>query len=107
MDLLLSILDETRSFPQILQDEWIGLLASAFILVSFLFSKATLTRIINLCGCVVFVVYGILLPSYSTAVMNLALIIVHIVFITKDVRAKLKAKKTQTEEQEQTKNKTD
>lgn len=94
MNLLLSIANETRSFLQILQDEWIGLVASAFILVSFFFSKQMLIRIVNLCGCVVFVIYGILLPSYSTAIMNLALIIVHVVFLVRGIVAKKKAKKT-------------
>ena len=93
MNLLLSIANETRSFLQILQDEWIGLVASAFILVSFFFSKQMLIRIVNLCGCVVFVIYGILLPSYSTAIMNLALIIVHVVFLVKGIVAKKKAQK--------------
>lgn len=92
MNLLLSILNETRSFAEIISAEWIGMIASTFILISFFFTKQTLTRLINLCGCIVFVIYGILLPSYSTALMNLALIVVHIVYISKDIAAKKKQK---------------
>ena len=92
MNLLLSITNETRTFAQIMQDEWIGLIASAFILVSFFFSKQFVTRIINLCGCIVFVIYGLLLPSYSTMLMNIALVIVHIVFIVKEFLAKKRAR---------------
>ena len=41
-------------------------------------------------GCVVFVVYGLLLPTYSTAFMNGALFIVHIVYLIKDYLARKK-----------------
>ena len=87
---MLSCIGET--FVEILKNEWLGIVASAFVLVSFLFSKQTVTRLINICGCIVFVVYGILLPAYSTAFMNGALIIVHIVFLVKDYLAKKKGK---------------
>ena len=80
------------TFVEILKNEWLGIIASAFVLVSFLFSKQTITRLINICGCVAFVIYGILLPAYSTAFMNAALIVVHIVFLVKDYLAKKKAK---------------
>ena len=76
------------------KNEWLGLLASAFILVSFLTTNQTKTRIINMVGCVVFVVYGFLLPAYSTAFMNAALFVVHVVYLTKDY---MKAKKEKAE----------
>ena len=34
-------------------------------------------------GCIAFVVYGLLLPSYSTAIMNGGVFIVHVVFLVK------------------------
>ena len=71
------------SFVEILKNEWLGIVASAFILISFLTSNQIKTRIINMVGCVAFVVYGMLLPAYSTAFMNFALLIVHIVFLTR------------------------
>ena len=76
------------TFVEILKNEWLGIIASAFVLVSFLFSKQTITRLINICGCIAFVIYGILLPAYSTAFMNAALIVVHVVFLVKDYLAK-------------------
>lgn len=85
-----------ESFVEILKNEWLGIVASAFVLVSFLFSKQTITRLINICGCIAFVIYGILLPAYSTAFMNGALIIVHVVFLVKDYIARKKAKNAQT-----------
>ena len=71
------------TFLEILQNEWLGLIASAIVLISFLTSNQIKTRIINMVGCIVFIVYGILLPAYSTAFMNLALLIVHIIFLAK------------------------
>lgn len=70
--------------------EGIGILASVFVLVSFLFSNERKTRIINIVGAVIFVVYGIILPAYATSVMNGALIVVHIVKLTKDSLSKKK-----------------
>lgn len=96
--MILSLLE--TSFVEILKNEWIGLVASAIILVSFLTSNQIKTRIINSVGCVVFVVYGILLPSYSTAFMNSAMLIVHAVFLTKYIINKRKQKKEETEKEE-------
>lgn len=85
--------------------EGIGILASAFVLVSFLFSNERKTRIINIVGAAIFVVYGLILPAYATSVMNGALIIVHIVKLSKEHIAKKKqseevreAEQPQTEE---------
>lgn len=86
------------SFVEILKNEWLGMIASAFILISFLTSNQIKTRIINSVGCVVFVVYGFLLPTYSTAFMNLAMLVVHAVFLIKYVIKKRKEKKSETGE---------
>ncbi|MDE6676370.1 MAG: hypothetical protein K2K12_01480 [Clostridia bacterium] len=86
------------SFLDILKNEWLGIIASAFILISFLFSNQIITRMINAVGCVVFVVYGFLLPAYSTAFMNAALLVVHAVFLIKYIIKKRKEKKAPTEE---------
>ena len=87
----------SSAFVDILKNEWLGLLASAFILVSFLTTNQTKTRLINMVGCVIFVVYGFLLPAYSTAFMNGALFIVHVVYLTKDY---LKARKEKSYKQQ-------
>lgn len=55
--------------------EYIGLTASLFIMISMCFPtntfKATLfLRIFNLIGSIIFLVYGIMLPAISTAVLN-------------------------------------
>lgn len=94
--MLTSLLGTT--FLEILQNEWLGLVASAIVLISFLFSNQIKTRIINMVGCIVFVVYGMLLPAYSTAFMNFALLIVHIVFLAKHFIKRRKEKDSQKEE---------
>lgn len=68
---------------EFLSREWIGLLASVFVLVSFLFSNELKTRIINLIGCIIWVICGIVVKQYSISIMNGALIIVHIVKLVK------------------------
>lgn len=63
--------------------EWMGLLAAALVLVSFLMKDERTIRIVNIVGAVVFVVYGILIKSASVWVMNFALVAVHIVRLVK------------------------
>ena len=73
--------------------EWLGIIASLFILVSFLFTKQLITRLINMVGCLAFVIYAtVFIQSFSTAFMNGALFIVHIIFIVKDYLARKKSK---------------
>ena len=72
--------------------EWLGIVASAFILVSFLFTKQIIIRVINMVGCLAFVIYAtVFINSFSTAFMNGALFIVHIVFLVKDYVARKKS----------------
>lgn len=87
------------SFIEFLQNEWLGLVASIVVLISFLTSNQIKTRIINMVGCVIFVIYGLVLPAYSTAFMNFALLIVHIVFLTKYTIKRRKEKQSQKEQQ--------
>lgn len=73
--------------------EWLGIIASLFILVSFLFTKQLITRLINMVGCLAFVIYAtVFIQSFSTAFMNGALFVVHIIFIVKDYLARKKSK---------------
>ena len=91
----LSLLATT--FAEFMKNEWLGLVASALVLVSFLMTNQIKTRLINMVGCIAFVVYGLLLPSYSTAIMNFGVFVVHIVFITKHF-VKLRKEKNAPEE---------
>lgn len=86
------------SVGEFFKNEWLGLVASAFILVSFLTTNQTKTRLINMVGCVAFVVYGFLIEAYSTSIMNGALFIVHIVYLVKEFN---KRKQNKTEQAQQ------
>ena len=82
--------------------EWLGIVASAFILISFLFSKQVITRLINMVGCVAFVIYAtVFIKAFSTAFMNGALFVVHVVFLVKDYVAKKKNQKADSVTAEQ------
>lgn len=59
----------------------IGYVASAIVLISFLFKNIKVVRIVNIIGAIFFVVYGLLLPTYPTMIMNLALIGVHCYYL--------------------------
>lgn len=59
--------------------ELLGLLATVFVLVSFLFKDLKNIRRINIAGCILFVAYGIALQSWSVWILNGALAIIHIV----------------------------
>ena len=63
--------------------EWIGYAASAFILLSMLMTSIVRLRLINLVGCFLFVVYGLLIEAYPVALMNLFIAIVNIYYIIK------------------------
>lgn len=66
--------------------EILGIVATLFVLLSFLFNKPKTIRIVNIIGAVVFVVYGILINSISVWLLNGALIGIHIYYLIKKVR---------------------
>lgn len=71
--------------------EIIGIIASVILIVAMSFRSTTpkkniLMRAINIIGSILFVVYGFLIPAYSTAGLNIAIIIVNIVYITLEWR---------------------
>lgn len=52
-----------------------GIIATVFIIASMTFNSTTkftniLMRVLNTIGSIFFVIYGIILPAYSTAVLN-------------------------------------
>lgn len=63
--------------------EIIGIIATLFVLLSFLMKKIELVRIINIIGATLFVIYGVLIGAFSTWLLNALLIIIHIVYLIK------------------------
>ena len=70
--------------------ESIGLTATLFVLLSFLMQSVRMIRIINIIGAILFVIYGYLIGSVSTAVLNAALIVIHAVYLIRGNKTKEK-----------------
>jgi len=66
--------------------EYIGYIASALVLVSFLMKKLTYLRVINSFGCAFFIVYGTLLSSVPVVITNVAIVMVNIYYLTRKDR---------------------
>lgn len=63
--------------------EAIGIVATLFVLLSFLFSNLKYIRIVNIIGAFLLVVYGVLINALSVWLLNGALIVIHIYFLRK------------------------
>ena len=61
--------------------EVIGYVGSAFVLASFLMASVVRLRVINSVGCIVSVIYGLLIHAYPTVIMNAALLLINIFFL--------------------------
>ncbi len=88
--------------------ELVGIFATVIILIAMSIKTTTYKgdvwmRIINLIGSAVFVVYGVLLPAISTAILNAALVvvnIVHLVILKKEHNKELQEKSNENKEKE-------
>ena len=58
--------------------EIIGILATVCVLISFTQSEVNKIRYINIIGCILFVIYGLLLNAFSVWFLNGACLILHI-----------------------------
>lgn len=63
--------------------EFFGILATLFVLLSFLMKKVETIRCVNIIGALLFILYGILINSPSTWMLNAALVIIHSVYLIK------------------------
>lgn len=66
-----------------MQHEIIGIIATLFVLASFLVNDIRKVRLINIVGATLFVVYGIAIDAFSTWLLNGLLIVIHIRFLIK------------------------
>lgn len=64
--------------------EILGVLASVFVLLSFILTGEKKIRLGNIIGAVLFVVYGVLINSLSVWMLNGILIAVHIYYLVKN-----------------------
>lgn len=65
--------------------EWIGYTAMATLLISFLMKSVNKLRIVNSCGCLLFVIYGFLLEPISLPLIitNTAIIGINLYYLFK------------------------
>ena len=61
--------------------EALGIVATIFVLLSFLFRAEKKIRIVNIIGAALCVAYGILMGALSVWLLNALLIIIHIYFL--------------------------
>lgn len=71
--------------------EIIGLIASLIIVSSMSFKTTTfkgtiIMRILNALGSIGFIIYGIFLPAYATALTNICILILNIIYIIKETK---------------------
>lgn len=81
--------------------EIIGIIATIIIVIAMCFNTTTikgnyLMQILNIIGSLVFVIYGLILPAYSTALLNGILVFVNayrlLMLIVKQKNNKIKDK---------------
>lgn len=65
--------------------EWTGYTAMATVLISFLMKSVTQLRIVNAFGCILFVVYGLVLDPISKPIIitNVAIFCINLYYILK------------------------
>lgn len=67
--------------------EYIGYLASVMVLISFTMKSIRWLRIVNMLGCILFIVYGLLLPTIRIGlpiiIANIAIFSVNFYYLVK------------------------
>lgn len=61
--------------------EWIGYLASFFLLLSFTMRNITTLRYVNSLGCLFFVAYGFMLESWPLIITNGAIVLINFYYL--------------------------
>ncbi len=61
--------------------EWIGYAASIFIVLSFVVNQLKTVRIINMIGCLCFVIYGVYFEFWPVVIPNGILILIQLYFL--------------------------
>ncbi|MAM18021.1 MAG: uroporphyrinogen decarboxylase [Gramella sp.] len=61
--------------------EWIGYLASFFVMISFFMRNIITLRYVNSIGCSFFIAYGLLLDSWPVIITNVAILAVNFYYL--------------------------
>lgn len=68
--------------------ELIGIIGSVFICVAFLFKNVIWIRLFDSVGAILFIIYGLMIHSFSTVLLNGILILIQLVNLYKLWRSK-------------------
>ena len=68
--------------------EIVGIVATLFVLASFVMRVEWKIRLINSVGALVFVIYGIIIGAWSVWILNIALMLIHIFYLTRRPKGK-------------------
>lgn len=56
--------------------EWIGIAGTLFIILAFTMNGERKIRIFDLIGALLFIIYGVMIRSFSTILLNVVLVVV-------------------------------
>ena len=65
------------------QIEIVGIIATLFVLASFILNDIRKVRYINIIGAALFVIYGLSIGAFSTWLLNGLLIVIHVHYLRK------------------------
>lgn len=77
--------------------EILGIIATLFVLASFTLKGELKIRFVNSFGAMLFVIYGVLMQAWSIWILNIALLVVHIYFLTKPPKKSVRLDIDETE----------
>lgn len=61
--------------------EYIGYAASLTVLIAFLMKNIQTLRIVNSLGCILFIIYGAMLPSIPVIATNAAIVLINMYYL--------------------------
>jgi hypothetical protein len=61
--------------------DWVGYLAMAVLLISFMMKNVTKLRIINSIGCAIFIFWGILIQEYPVIITNSSIVLINFYYL--------------------------
>lgn len=64
--------------------EIVGIIATVFVLISFMVNDIKKVRVINIIGAILFVIYGYAIGAFSTWLLNGILVFIHLYKLTKN-----------------------
>ncbi|MGL5634693.1 MAG: YgjV family protein [Sarcina sp.] len=69
------MVDFSMYYPMLI--EWIGYLASIVVVISLLMTSMGKLRVINSIGCLLFVIYALIVGAYPVALANIVILIIN------------------------------